>query len=103
MNVKLLSDRVLIDAEGAETKTDTGLIISKAKDPGEFNRGIVVAVGPGKTVDGMHHNEFDVPIDEKYPMQVRVDDKVVFQYGKEFHHEGKVYQLVNESDIIMVL
>lgn len=93
MQIKLLSDRVLIDAGDTEVKTSSGLIVTKSKDASDFQNGTVTAVGPGKWEPG---NGF-------ISVQVEVGQKVIFQYGKEIMIEGKPYQLVNQSDIIMVL
>ena len=51
MNLKPLSDRVILKALEAEEKTKGGIILtSNAKEKPEMAE--VVAVGPGGTVDG---------------------------------------------------
>lgn len=92
MDVKLLSNRVLIDTEGVEIKKPSGLIISKTPEQGDIQTGVVLAVGPGKL------NENTV-----VPMNVKKGDKVMFQYGNKVVVENKNYILVNEDDILMIL
>ena len=89
VNVKPLADRVLIEAAPAEEKTVSGLFIpDTAKEKPQ--KGIVVAVGPGKT-------------DE--PMTVKVGDSVLYgKYsGTELTVEGKEYLIMRESDIYAIV
>jgi co-chaperonin GroES (HSP10) len=95
MQIKLLSDRVLIEADETETKTGSGLIVSKPKGSDEFQTGKVVLTGRGKLLDDGSYSHLD-------PNLV-IGSQVVFQYGKAIQVEGKSYQLVNEADIIMVV
>ena len=65
MNLKPLSDRVILKALEAEEKTKGGIILtSNAKEKPEMAE--VVAVGPGGTVDG-----------KEVVMTVKVGDKVL--------------------------
>jgi co-chaperonin GroES (HSP10) len=93
MNIKLLSNRVLIDAGDLESKTPSGVIVAKKFEQGEMNMGTVVAVGYGKD-DGDHGF---------LGMTVKVGDKVIFQYGSKVQIEGKTYITGTEDDIIMIL
>lgn len=94
MNIKLLGDRLLIEQVEEEQKTASGIIIKKEiTDIDDILVGKVVAVGPGKTVQG----------EGLVPVAVKVEDKVMFQYGKKVIVEGKVYLLVLESDVIMIV
>ena len=92
MNIKLLSNRVLIDVGALETKTPSGVIIAKKFEPSDVNEGVIVAVGPGKDMEQGHVS-----------MKVAVGDKVLFQYGQKIQVEGKTYIFGSEDDIIMVL
>ena len=92
MNITLLGNRVLIKTE-AETKTESGLIVSESKEVSEFNSGVVVAVGPGKYLDGGDFQK----------TKLEVGDKVVFRYAAEVKVEGKSYMLATEDDVAMVL
>ena len=89
VNVKPLADRVLVEAAQAEEKTAFGIIIpDTAKEKPQ--KGIVIAVGPGK-------------IDE--PMTVAVGDTVLYgKYsGTELSVEGKEYLIMRESDIYAII
>ena len=89
VNVKPLADRVLIEPAAAEEKTAFGIIIpDTAKEKPQ--KGIVVAVGPGKK-------------DE--PMTVKVGDTVLYgKYsGTELSVESKDYLMMRESDIFAIV
>ena len=91
--IKLLSDRVLVELDGEESKTESGLIISKNKDQGEIRSGVIIAVGPGKITE---QGNF-------IAIKVAVGNNVMLQYGQEIVLEGKAYVLVREEDIILVI
>jgi len=91
MSIKLkpLADRVIIEPAEAEQKTAGGIIIpDTAKEKPQ--KGVVVAVGPGKK-------------DE--PMTVKVKDTVLYgKYsGTEISVDGKTYLIIKESDIYATL
>ena len=92
MNIKLLSNRVLIDVGAIETKTPSGVIVSKAFEPSDVNSGVVVAVGDGKRRED---GSIWKPI-------VSLGDRIVFQYGQKISVEGKTYILATEEDVIMI-
>ena len=87
--IKPLADRVLVEAQEAETKTASGLFIpDSAKEKPQ--QGVIVAVGNGKT-------------DE--PMELKVGDKVMYgKYsGTEVSFEGKDYLIMRQSDVLAVI
>jgi chaperonin GroES len=89
VSVKPLADRVLVEAAPAEEKTAFGIIIpDTAKEKPQ--KGIIVAVGPGKK-------------DE--PMMVKVGDTVLYgKYaGTEITVEGREYLIMRESDIYAIV
>jgi chaperonin GroES len=90
-NVKAtpLHDRVIVKPEPATEKTAGGIIIpDTAKEKPQ--RGLVVAVGPGKK-------------DE--PVTVKKGDQVLYgKYsGTEFRYEGEQLLIMRESDILAIL
>ena len=90
-----LGDRVVLKAVEAETTTAFGIIIPDSvsgKDKPE--RGVVVAVGPGK------YDE-----DTLIPMTVKVGDTVLFsKYGfDEVKVDGVEYLILSESSILAVV
>lgn len=93
MKVKPLSNRVLVKPLEAEEKTASGIILpdSAKEKPQEAE---VVAVGPGKIVDG-----------KKEQMSVKVGDKVIYSKysGDEIKVDGKEYTLVDEDKILAIV
>ncbi len=87
--IKPLADRVLVQAQEAETKTASGLYIpDSAKEKPQ--QGVIIAVGGGKS-------------DE--PMELKVGDKVMYgKYaGTEVSFEGQDYLIMRQSDVIAVI
>lgn len=93
MNLKPLSDRVIIKHLEAEEKTQSGIILTgTAKEKPQ--EAVVVAVGPGGIVDG-----------EKVEMQVKVGDKVIYSKyaGTEVTLEKEEYVIVRQGDILAIV
>lgn len=89
VNIKPLSDRVLVQQAAAEEKTASGIIIpDTAKEKPQ--KGKVIAVGPGKK-------------DE--PTSVKEGDEILYgKYaGSEITLEGEEYLIMRESDILAVI
>jgi len=89
LNIKPLSDRVIVEPAAAETQTASGIIIpDTAKEKPQ--KGTVLAVGNGKK-------------DE--PMTVKVGDRVLYgKYaGSELKLDGKDYLIVRESDLLGII
>lgn len=89
LNIKPLSDRVLIEPEAAETKTASGIYIPEtAKEKPQ--RGKVVAVGKGN---------------KDHDMTVKVGDTVLYgKYsGTELKLEGSDYLMMREDDILAIV
>ena len=90
--IKLLSDRVLIEPSVVEDKTLGGIIIpDTAKEKPQ--KGIVIAVGPGKS-------DKDAEV-----MTLNVGDFVLYgKYsGNELTIDGKDYLIMRETDVIAVI
>ncbi|MBQ2787701.1 MAG: co-chaperone GroES [Bacteroidaceae bacterium] len=89
MNVKPLSDRVLILPMAAEEKTVGGIIIPDTAKEKPL-QGKVVAVGNGTK-------------DEE--MVIAVGDQVLYgKYaGTEFEFEGEKYLIMRQSDVLAII
>ena len=89
MNVKPLSDRVLIKPTPAEEVTATGIIIPDTAKEKPL-RGTVLAVGPGTKDEAM---------------QVKVGDVVLFgKYaGTEVEIDRETVLIMRQSDIFAIL
>ena len=86
VNFKPLADRVLIEPDAAEETTASGIIIpDSAKEKPQ--RGVVVAVGPGKKDD---------------PTTVKVGETVLYGKfsGTDLSIDGKDYIIMREADIL---
>jgi chaperonin GroES len=89
VNVKPLADRVLVQPQEAEEKTESGIIIpDTAKEKPQ--RGTVVAVGKGTKDEEMEVKEGDTVLYGKYA-------------GTELKIEGVEYLMMRQSDILAVI
>ena len=89
MNVKPLSDRVLVKPNPAEEMTASGLIIPDTAKEKPL-AGKVVAVGPGTA---------------EIKMEVAVGDEVLYgKYaGTEVNIEGTSYLIMPQKDILAII
>ncbi len=94
MNVKPLSDRVLVKPTEEEEKTASGIIVPDTAKQKPM-RGKVVAVGAGKLNDE----------GKRIAMEVKVGDIVLYgKYtGTEFKIDKDEYLILNENDILAIL
>lgn len=92
MNLRPLSDRVVLKQLEAEEKTASGIVLPGQKEKPQ--EAIVMAVGPGKEVDG-----------KLVKMDVQVGDKVVYsQYaGTEIKMGDEEYVIVPQSEILAIV
>jgi len=94
MNIRPLSDRVVIKPTDPEEKVQGGIIIpDTAKEKPQ--QGKIVAVGPGKDSDA----------GQKIKLEVKVGDLVLYgKYaGTEVTVDDEDYLIVRESDILAIL
>ena len=89
VNIKPLSDRVLIEPVAAETKTASG-IFSPDTAKEKPQKGSVVAVGNGT---------------KDHEMTVKVGDTVLYgkDAGTELKLEGTDYLIMREDDILAII
>ena len=95
MNIKPLSDHILIEPVKEDEKTKGGIFLPETASKEKSEHGKVIAVGPGKkTEDG-----------KIMMMSVKVGDKVLFsKYGpNEIKVDGKEYLIASESDILAII
>ena len=95
MNIKPLSDHILIEPIKGEEKTSGGIFLPETAEKEKSEQGKVIATGPGKKTD-----------DGKIvPMSVRPGDRVLFQkYGpSEIKVDGKEYLIAREEDILAII
>jgi chaperonin GroES len=94
MKIRPLGNRVLIEPVREEKKRG-GIILPETLEKERPEKGLVVAVGPGKAdEDG-----------KKIPMNVKKGDTVLFtKYGpSEIKVDEKEYLIAREDDILAVI
>ncbi|MDO8470410.1 MAG: co-chaperone GroES [bacterium] len=95
MQIKPLSEHILIEPLKQEEKTKSGILLPDSADKERPEQGKVIAVGPGKKdEDG-----------KLIPMEVKVGDVVLFtKYGpNEIKIDEKEYLIAKEDDILAIL
>lgn len=94
MQLKPLSDRVLVEVVEEEQKTQSGIYLPDTAQE-KPQRGRIVAVGTGRvSSEG-----------EKLPMNVKEGDVVIFaQYaGTEIKVDGSEYLIMSENEILAIV
>ena len=95
MNIKPLSDHILIEPIKEEEKTKSGILLPDTVEKEKQEQGKIIAVGPGrKTIDG-----------KIVPMNVGSGQMVLFtKYGpSEIKVDNKEYLIAKEEDILAIL
>ena len=94
MNLKPLSDRVIVKPAEAEEQTASGLVIPDTAQE-KPQRGEVIAVGEGKRLEDGTRQAVDVA----------TGDTVIFgKYGgTEIKIDGIEYKILEERDIIAIV
>jgi len=93
MNLKPLSDRLIVKPLDNEEKTESGIIVpDTAKE--KPMQGEVVAVGPGRMDD----------TGKRIKMDVKVGDRVMYgKYsGTEFKMDKVDFLIMNENDVLAI-
>tara|TARA_Y100000310_G_C20558556_1_gene751824 strand:+ start:816 stop:1106 length:291 start_codon:yes stop_codon:yes gene_type:complete len=95
MNIKPLSDHILIQPIKGEEKTKAGILLPETAEKEKPEQGQVIATGPGKkTAAG-----------KIFPLEVKPGDKVLFtKYGpNEIKVEDNEYLIAREEDILAII
>jgi len=95
MNIKPLSNNILIQPDEVEEKTESGIFIPETAKKERPEQGIIIAIGCGKkNRDG-----------EVIPMDIKKGDKVLFtKYGpNEIEVKNKKYIIAKEEDILAII
>ena len=93
MRLKPLGDKVVLQYQDVEEKTESGIILpDSAKEKSQ--EAVVIAVGPGKCKDG-----------QRVAMQVKEGDKVILsEYGgTEVKIGDEEYKIVSQDDILAIV
>lgn len=95
MDIKPLSDHILIEPIKGEEKTKSGILLPDTAEKERPEQGKVIATGPGrKTSAG-----------KVIDMDIKPGDKVLFtKYGPtEIKVEGKEYLIAKQEDILAII
>jgi chaperonin GroES len=95
VKIKPLEDKILVQANEAETTTASGLVIpDTAKEKPQ--EGTVVAVGPGR---------WDEDGEKRIPLDVSEGDTVIYSKygGTEIKYNGEEYLILSARDVLAVV
>ena len=95
VSIKPLEDRIVVQANEAETTTASGLVIpDTAKEKPQ--EGTVVAAGPGR---------WDEDGEKRIPLDVAVGDVVLYSKygGTEVKYSGEDYLILSARDVLAVV
>ncbi|HZG94266.1 MAG TPA: co-chaperone GroES [Mycobacteriales bacterium] len=93
VNIKPLEDRIVVQANEAETTTASGLVIpDTAKEKPQ--EGTVIAVGPGRFENGT-----------RLPLDIQVGDTVIYSKygGTEVKYNTEDYLVLSSRDVLAVI
>jgi chaperonin GroES len=94
MNLKPLSDRIVVKPLEAEEKTASGIVLpDTAKEKPQ--EGEVMAVGPGKVLENGTRQE----------MELKVGDKIIYSRyaGTEIKIKGVEYLILRQDDVLALV
>ncbi len=95
MQLKPLSDRLVVEPISVDEITRAGIILPDTVDKEKPEKGKVIAVGPGKMLDN----------GQLHPLSLKVGDIVLFKkYSPdEVKVDDKEYLILSESDILAIV
>ena len=106
----VVGDRVLVEPEGGETRTEVGLVLpATVKEKEDVRGGRVAALGPGLPL--APPQDESEPWKEPYraprylPMQVEIGDYALFfrKAAMEIEFEGTKYLVVPQSALLVLV
>ena len=95
VTIKPLEDRIVVQANEAETTTASGIVIpDTAKEKPQ--EGTVIAVGPGR---------WDDEGEKRIPLDIAVGDVVLYSKygGTEVKYSGEEYLVLSARDVLAVI
>ena len=95
MNIKPIRDKVIVKPIAEDEVTKGGIVLPDTVDKERPEKGEVIAIGSGKTLDN----------GQKLPMSVKVGDIVMFKkYSPdEIKVDDQEYLVIAEDDIMAIL
>ena len=95
MNLKPLSDHLIVTPIRKEEYTKAGLVLPDTHEKERPEQGEVIAVGPGKMLDNGQRAALDIQVGQKVLFKKYAPD--------DFKGDGKEYLVLSESDIIAIV
>ena len=94
MNILPIGDKIVIKQAEAEEVTASGIVLAGQESPQKPAEGIVIAVGPGGTING-----------EEIDMVVEEGDRVFYSRfaGNTVKLDGEEYVIVRQDDILAII
>ena len=94
LSIQPVGDRVVVKPSSNEEVSASGIIIPDTVKNEKAERGIVVAVGPGRFEKG-----------QLVPMNVKKGDEVIFEqtYRDPIEIDGDEYYIFSESSILAII
>lgn len=95
INLSPRKDWVVVKSDAEETTTSGGIVLAPSTNKEKPQRGMVVAVGPGKKLDD----------GTLVAMDIKVGDHVLYgKYsGSEFKLDKEDYMMLREDDIMAII
>ncbi len=95
MNLKPLSDHIVVTAVGKDEATKSGIILPDTLNKEKPEKGKVIAVGPGKRME----------TGQIAPLGVKIGDVVLFKkYAPdEVKIDTEEYLIISESDVLAII
>ncbi len=100
MKLKPLGNHVIIESAPKETTTALGIIIPDTADKERPERGTVIAVGPGRTLDNGSRQLIEVKSGDVVVFKKYAPDEIELKNEKG---EGKKYLVVNADEIMAII
>ncbi|GAJ74814.1 heat shock protein 60 family co-chaperone GroES [Vibrio sp. JCM 18905] len=96
MKIRPLNDKLIVERQEVENKSEGGGIVLTSQSVKKSNRGKVIAVGLGKRLEN----------GERAAMEVKVGDQIIFNDGygvKTEKIDGAEYLILSESDVLAIV
>ncbi len=109
-NLIVVGDRVLLEPDPAQNRTETGLYLPPTVREKEAVRTAkVIKVGPGYPLPAQY--EFDEFLKEQrepiqyIPLQIKEGDQVLYLHKQsyEIEYDGKKYVITNQASVLMIV
>lgn len=95
MKLKPVGDHIIVKAVSAEETSASGIIIPDTVDKERSERGEVVAVGPGRELDGGKRSSMDVQVGNQVLFKKYAPDEVKI--------DGQEYLVIRMDDIMAII